>query len=162
MQFSLRSMCPMPKPIHHPSAERQKPSRSATLCLHNTFFSPIFVFISSSRPSSRTSTPPFHHNLSLPNLNASRTLSTLRKASTLSLLTLSHLNLVCLALQILLVPALHAIHLGSPALGRTSEDLALGVSAAVGDADGLCGGGLGLGVDVVGGGWVERDSGVGC
>ena len=151
----------MPKPIHHPSAERQKPSRSAMLCPHNTFIFFLHFRFPVEAPES-CQHPHFHHNLSLPNLNTSRALSTLGKASALSLLTLSHLDLVCLALQILLVPALHAIHLGSPALGRTGEDLALGVSAAVGDADGLCGGGLGLGVGVVGGGWMERDSGAGC
>jgi hypothetical protein len=95
-------------------------------------------------------------------LNESSTRTSFSEPRALSLLTLPHLNLVRFPLQILLVPALHPIHLRSPALRRAWQDLALAVSSAVGDADGL---GLGLGVSlrigVVMCGRVEGNAGLG-
>lgn len=70
-------------------------------------------------------------------LKKSRTRPSFSEPRALSLLTLSHLNLVRFPLQILLVPALHPIHLRSPGLRRAWQDLALAVSSAVGDADRL-------------------------
>jgi hypothetical protein len=98
-------------------------------------------------------------NSSYPLSDTSRTRSTLREARALSLLTLSHLNLVCLPLQILLVPALHPIHLWSPALRRAGKNLALAISSAVWDANRVCSIGLRLGIGVVCRSGVERDSG---
>ena len=94
--------------------------------------------------------------------NTSCARSTFREPRALSLLTFSHLDLVCLPFQVLLVPALHPVHLRSPALGRACQNLALTVPSAIWDSDGLCGGvGMSLGVDEVGRGGVKRDAGFG-
>jgi len=123
-------------------------------CYHHVFF--IFVFIPIILP--RLHGPHWTLTSQLPS-NTSCTRSTFGKARALSLLAVSHLNLVCLPLQVLLVPALHAVHLWSPALRRTNKNLALAVSSAVRDADGLCGVCMRLGIGVVGRGGMERDSG---
>jgi hypothetical protein len=67
--------------------------------------------------------------------DTSCTRSTFRKSRALSLHTFSHLNLVCLPLQVFLIPALHSVHLRSPALSRTCQDLALTISSAIRDSD---------------------------
>ncbi len=157
MQSSIAThVCPMPNPSHGPATRTPRPSINA---IHKPPHHVFFFRFPCIFP--RVFLLPFPIGSIRP-LNKSRTRTSFSEPRALSLLTLPHLNLVRFPLQILLVPALHPIHLRFPALCRAWQDLALAVSSAIGDADRL---GLGVGVslciDVVVCGRAEGNPGLG-